>query len=155
MRAVKLVGIVLGSLVALIMVVLIGVRLFVDPNDYKDRIARAVKSSTGRELTLSGQMKLSVFPWIALELGPLSLGNPPGFPAQPFAAVQHIALRVKLLPLMRKVLQVGKVEIDGLDLRLLKNAAGKGNGQVFGGNTNPQQPQAPSSGSASLPDVGG
>jgi len=28
-------------------------------------------------------MKLSVFPWIALELGPASLGNPPGFSDQP------------------------------------------------------------------------
>ena len=156
MRAVKLVGIVLGSLVALIIVVLIGVRLFVDPNDYKDRIARAVKSSTGRELTLSGQMKLSVFPWIALELGPASLGNPPGFSAQQFAAVQHVALRVKLLPLLRKELEIGRIEIDGLDLRLLKNAAGRGNWQDFGNrNGTPESTPNSSSGSGSLPDLGG
>src|ERR1700744_4414372 len=144
MRAVKLVGIVLGGLVALIIVVLIGVRLFVDPNDYKDRIARAVKSSTGRELTLSGQMKLSVFPWIALELGPASLGNPPGFSDQPFAAVQHVALRVKLLPLLRKELEIGRIEVDGLDLRLLKNAAGRGNWQDFGNQNATTEPAASS-----------
>jgi AsmA protein len=156
MRAVKLVGIVLGSLVALIIVVLIGVRLFVDPNDYKDRIARAVKSSTGRELTLSGQMKLSVFPWIALELGPASLGNPPGFGDQPFAAVQHVALRVKLLPLLRKELEIGRIEIDGLDLRLLKNAAGRGNWQDFGNQSaTPESTPSSSSGTGSLPDLGG
>ncbi|MDB6012015.1 MAG: hypothetical protein JWL65_4265 [Gammaproteobacteria bacterium] len=156
MRAVKLVGIVLGGLVALIIVVLIGVRLFVDPNDYKDRIARAVKSSTGRELTLSGQMKLSVFPWIALELGPASLGNPPGFSDQPFAAVQHVALRVKLLPLLRKELEIGRIEIDGLDLRLLKNAAGRGNWQDFGNqNATPESAPSSSSGGGSLPDLGG
>jgi AsmA protein len=156
MRAVKLVGIVLGSLVALIIVVLIGVRLFVDPNDYKDRIARAVKKSTGRELTLSGQMKLSVFPWIALELGPASLGNPPGFSDQPFAAVQHAALRVKLLPLLRKELEIGRIEIDGLDLRLLKNAAGRGNWQDFGNQSARPEPTPRSgSGIASLPDLGG
>src|SRR5580704_6675091 len=153
MRAVKLVGIVLGSLVALMVVVLLGIRLFVDPNDYKDRIARAVKNSTGRELTLSGQIKLSVFPWIALELGPASLGNPPGFSAQPFAAVQHVALRVKLLPLLRKELEIGRIEIDGLDLRLLKNAAGRGNWQDFG-NQSATPESTPSSGSGSLPDLG-
>ena len=155
MRAVKLVGIVLGSLVALVIVVLIGVRLFVDPNDYKDRIARAVKSSTGRELTLSGQMKLSVFPWIALELGPASLGNPPGFSDQPFAAVQHVALRVKLLPLLRKELEIGRIEIDGLDLRLLKNAAGRGNWQDFGNQATPAATPSSSSGTGNLPDLGG
>ena len=46
------------------------------------------------ELNLSGQIKLSVFPWIALELGPATLGNPPGFSTEPFAAVHHVALRV-------------------------------------------------------------
>jgi AsmA protein len=156
MRALRLVGIVLGALVVLVVVLLLGIRLFVDPNDYKDRIARAVKSSTGRELTLSGQMKLSVFPWIALELGPASLGNPPGFSAQPFAAVQHVALRVRLLPLLRKELEIGRVEIDGLDLRLLKNAAGRGNWQDFGNQgAAPEPAPSSSSGSASLPDVGG
>ena len=70
MRALKLVGILVGGLVVLLIVLLLAVRLFVNPDDYKDRIAQEVKSSTGRELTLSGPIKLSVFPWIALELGP-------------------------------------------------------------------------------------
>ena len=154
MRALRLVGIVLGGLVALVIILLLAVWLFVNPNDYKDRIAQEVKTSTGRELTLTGPMKLSVFPWIALELGPASLGNPPGFSAQPFAAVQHVAVRVKLLPLLHKELQVGRIEIDGLDLRLQKNAAGEGNWQNFGGN-NPKPEQQTSSGTASLPDLAG
>src|SRR6185312_6742571 len=155
MRAVKLVGIVVGCLVALLIVVLLAVRLFVNPNDYKDRIAQQVKSATGRELVLSGPIKLSVFPWIALELGPASLGNPPGFSTQPFASLQHIAVRVKLLPLLRKELQIGRIEIDGLDLRLLKNAAGKGNWQDFGGSGSKSQPASTSSGSGTLPDLAG
>jgi len=156
MRSLKLVGIVVGGLLVLLIVVLLGVRLFVDPNDYKDRIARAVKNSTGRELTLSGQIKLSVFPWIALELGPASLGNPPGFSAEPFAAVQHVALRVKVLPLLRKELEIGRIEIDGLDLRLLKNAAGRGNWQDFGSQESaPESNPSPSSGGGDLPELGG
>ena len=155
MRALKLVGIVVGGLIALLIVVLLGIRLFVDPNDYKDRIARAVKNSTGRELVLSGQIKLSVFPWIALELGPATLGNPPGFSTEPFAAVQHVALRVKVLPLLRKELEIGRIEIDGLDLRLLKNAAGRGNWEVDSQNTAPDSTSSSSSGGGNLPDLGG
>jgi AsmA protein len=154
MRALKLIGIVVGGLIALLAVVLLGIRLFVDPNDYKDRIARGVKRSTGRDLTLSGQIKLSVFPWIALELGPATLGNPPGFSTEPFAAVKHVALRVKVLPLLRKELEIGRVEIDGLDLRLLKNAAGRGNWETVNGqNTAPDSSSSSSGGS--LPDLGG
>lgn len=132
MRILKLAAALLGGFVVLLAIALLAVRLFVNPNDYKDRIARAVKESTGRELALPGAIKLSVFPWIALELGPATLSNPPGFGDQPFAAVKHAALRVRLLPLLRKQLEIGGVEIDGLDLRLRKNAAGRGNWQPTG-----------------------
>lgn len=157
MRAIRIVASVLAAVLGVIVVVLLAVRLLIDPNDYKDRIAQKVRAATGRELTLSGPIKLSVFPWIALELGPASLGNPPGFSAEPFAAVQRIALRVKLLPLLHKELQVGRIEIDGLDLRLVKNAAGKGNWQDFGSKENQAPDTTPreQSGTTTLPDIGG
>jgi len=157
-RNFKILGFILGGLIALIALVLIAVTIFVNPNDYKGRIAREVKASTGRDLTLQGDIKLSVFPWIALKLGPLNLGNPEGFGAEPFLSLQHAALRVKLLPLLRKELQVGMIEIDGLDLRLQKNAAGKGNWEDFGAKSSaPATAEAsPSPGSpASLKDLGG
>jgi len=155
MRALRIAGLILGGLIVLVVILLLAVRLFVDPNDYKDRIAQTVKSSTGRELTLSGPIKLSVFPWLALEIGPASLGNPPGFSNEPFAAVKHAAFRVKLLPLLRKQLEIGKVEIDGLDLRLRKNAAGKGNWQDFGSNGSQPATARANSSSAALPDLAG
>ena len=154
MRGLRLAAFVLGGLVALLALGLLAVYLLVDPNDFKPRIVKAVKEATGRELALPGKIKLAVFPAIALELGPASLGNPPGFPARPFVAVEHLDLHVKLLPLLRKELSVGRVEIDGLDLRLEKNPAGKGNWEDFGGKGAP--PAAPtSSGGGSLGDVGG
>ena len=158
MRNFKILGFILGGLIALVAFVLITVSIFVNPNDYKGRIAREVKASTGRDLTLQGDIKLSVFPWIALELGPVSLGNPEGFGAEPFLSLQHAALRVKVLPLLRKELQVGRIEIDGLDLRLQKNAAGKGNWEDFGKKSGARATveASPSSGPpASLKDLGG
>jgi AsmA protein len=157
-RNLKILGFILGGLIAVVALVLIAVTIFVNPNDYKGRIAREVKASTGRDLTLQGNIKLSVFPWIALELGPASLGNPAGFGAAPFLSIQHAALRVKLLPLLRKELQVGRIEIDGLDLRLQKNAAGKANWEDFGEKSGaPATAEAsPGSGApAVLEDLGG
>jgi AsmA protein len=157
-RNFKILGFILGGLIALVALILIAVAIFVNPNDYKGRIAREVKASTGRDLILQGDIKLSVFPWIALKLGPLSLGNPEGFGAEPFLSLQHAALRVKLLPLLRKELQVGMIEIDGLDLRLQRNAAGKGNWEDFGQKSGaPATAEArPAPGSpASLKDLGG
>src|ERR1039457_6901369 len=131
MRTVKVLGLVVGALIALVVIALLAVWVLVNPNDYKPKIAAAVKKATGRELILGGPIKLSVFPWIALELGPASLGNPSGFPAQPFVSFAHASVRVKLLPLLAKRLEIGRVELDGLDAKLLKNSQGKGNWEGF------------------------
>ena len=127
MTRLRFLGFLAAGIVALLGVALVVVWLTVNPNNYKGRISAAVKESTGRELKLTGDIKLSVFPWVALELGPASLGNPPGFGEEPFLSLTHASVRVKLLPLLSKRLEVGRIEIDGLDLRLRKNAQGKGN----------------------------
>ncbi|HTB89654.1 MAG TPA: AsmA family protein [Steroidobacteraceae bacterium] len=136
MRNLKLLGVLAGGIVALLGAVLLGVWLLVNPNAYKGRIAAAVQESTGRELKLQGDIKLSVIPWVALELGPASLGNPPGFSDEPFLSFTHASVRVRLLPLLRQRLEVARVEVEGLDLRLRKNAAGRGNWQ----GVEPEQP---------------
>lgn len=138
MRALRIFGIIIGCIVAALIVAVIALWLIVNPNDYKGRIVAAVKSSTGRDLSLPGDIHLAIFPSIALKLGPASLGNPPGFSSsQPFASLQHASLRVRVLPLLHHQLEVGRVEIDGLDLRLLKNAQGQGNWAMPAGKTPP------------------
>ena len=129
MRNLKLIGVLAGGIVALLALVLLCVWLLVNPNAYKGKIIAAVKESTGRELRLPGDIKLSVIPWVALKLGPASLGNPPGFGDEPFLSFTQASVRVRLLPLLRKHLEVARLEVEGLDLRLLKNAAGRGNWQ--------------------------
>jgi AsmA protein len=140
MRNLKVLGVLAGGIVALLCTVLLGVWLSVNPNAYKGKIAAAVKESTGRELKLSGDIKLSVLPWLALQLGPASLGNPPGFSDEPFLSFTHASVRVRLLPLLRQHLEVARVEVEGLELRLRKNAAGRGNWQ----DTEPERPQTKS-----------
>jgi AsmA protein len=137
MRTGKILGVIVGGVIGLMAIALLGVWLFVDPNHYKARIAAAVKQATGRDLVLQGDIKLSVFPWIALELGPATLGNPPGFAAQSFLSFRHAAVRARLLPLLHQRLEIARVEIDGLDVRLQKNAAGQGNWQGFGRTPDP------------------
>jgi AsmA protein len=127
MHKLKVFGLVVGGLVAVLVVALLAVWLFVNPNNYKVKIADLVKQSTGRELQLTGDIKLSVFPRIALGMGPATLGNLPGFGTEPFLSFARAAIRVELLPLLRQRLEISRIELDGLDLRLLKNSQGKGN----------------------------
>ncbi|HDY85534.1 MAG TPA: AsmA family protein, partial [Methylophaga sp.] len=114
-------------IVILVIASLIALPFIIDPNDYKQEISSQVEKATGRNLTLDGDIKLSVFPWIALELGPLSLSNAAGFKADSFAKVQQAEIRIKLMPLLKKQLEMDTVVLDGLVLNLEKDKAGKTN----------------------------
>jgi AsmA protein len=127
MRPLKIAAIVVGGLVGLIVLLLVGVLLFVDPNDYRDDVERMVEQRTGRDLTLSGDLGLSVFPWIALELGSASLGDAPGFGDEPFASIQHARVGVRLLPLLRGKVEVGHVSLKGARIRLITDEQGRNN----------------------------
>ncbi len=132
MRTVRVLSLIVGGLAAVIGLTLLAVWLLVDPNAYKPRIVAAVKQATGRDLVLQGDIKLTVLPWIALKLGPASLGNPPGFAGPPFVSFQHAAVRAKVWPLLAGRLEIGQLALDGLDLRLARDAQGRGNWQGFG-----------------------
>ena len=154
MKFAKTAGVVLAGLVGLVVLVLLGVYLFVNPNNFKPRIVQTVKDSTGRTLRLDGDIKLSVFPWIALQLGPASLSSPPGFGDTAFVSFAKANVRVKLLPLLHSELEVDKIELDGLDAKLVKNAKGEGNWQM--GDADKTAPgKKPAGGGPALQSIGG
>jgi AsmA protein len=84
MRVVKLIAYVFAGLLAFLIVLLLAVWMFVNPNNFKEQIASEAKSATGRELTLEGDLQLSLFPWVAVQTGAARLGNPAGFGSEPF-----------------------------------------------------------------------
>ena len=126
----KLLKIVLGLVALLVVIVVIAavvLPMVIDPNDYKDEIAAAVEKQTGRSLTIEGDLALSVFPWLGLDIGPTQLSNAEGFEAPYMARMQAVEVRVKLLPLLRRQLEVNTVRLDGLRLNLGKNKQGETN----------------------------
>jgi AsmA protein len=114
----------IGLLVVVVIAAAVIIPMVVDPNDYKPEISALVKESTGRELDIQGDIGLSVFPWLALELGEVRLSNAPGFGETPFAEVKGASVRVKLMPLLQQQLEMDTVTLDGLALDLSRNAEG-------------------------------
>ncbi len=127
MRVVKIVAWLLGLAVTAVVVAAIAVALFIDPNDYKDEVARAVRDATGRELEIRGDIELSLFPWLGLETGAVTLANPPGFGDEPMLSIDHAAVRLRLLPLLGREIEADTVVITGLRLRLITDAEGRSN----------------------------
>ena len=127
-KAVKWLLIGLGSLVGLVIIALVAVLILVDPNDYRDRIEAAVEQETGRSLSIEGDISLSIFPWLALELGRTTLADAEGFHDDPFLDVDHVDVGVELVPLLlRRELVTRTVVLDGLTVRLMVNEQGRGN----------------------------
>jgi len=143
----------LGGLLLLVVAAAIILPLVVDPNDFKDEISQAVESKTGRVLAIEGDIGLSVFPWLGLEIGPTSLSNAPGFSASPFAGMDQVQVRIKLLPLLRKELEMDTVVLKGLQVSMETDAQGKTNWEDLAGAPAEQAPveeQQPSAGELTL-----
>lgn len=118
------------GIVALFVVAAIAISLFFDPNDYRDRIAEEVHRETGRELTIEGELQLSVFPWIGIDVGRTTLGNAPGFGEDPFLSFDQARLSVEVMPLIRgQGLRIGAVVLDAFELNLAIAGDGRNNWQ--------------------------
>lgn len=131
-RMLKPVFYVLAAIVALLVVAGISVMLLFDPNDYREDIEQTVKEATGRELAIEGDLSVSIFPWLAIEVGRTRLANGAGFGDDPFASVESAKLSIRLLPmLLRRDVEVSTASLDGLQLNLATNNSGRGNWQDF------------------------
>lgn len=127
MKALKYVVITVLTLVVLAILILVGVALFVNPNHFKAQIAAAVAKSTGRTLTIHGNIRWSFFPWLGLGVQDVSLSNAPGFGQTPFASLSEVDVSVKFLPLLRGDIDVGTVKLTNLQVNLVKQADGQTN----------------------------
>lgn len=114
-------------IVILAIAALIAIPFLIDPNDYKEEISQQVEKATGRQLIIQGDIGLSVFPWVALQLGQLSLSNAEGFEADHFASVNSAQIRIKLMPLLKREVEMDTIVLDGLMLNLETNEAGQTN----------------------------
>ena len=122
-----------GLIVILLVVTAVLLPVIYDKEDLKAAIAGEVKRQTGRDLTINGDLGFSVFPWLAVEVGDLTLSNAQGFPDLPFAQVSQARAGVALVPLFSKQISVDEITLDGLNLRLMVDANGRNNWEDLDG----------------------
>ncbi len=118
--------------VVLLFVALLLIPRFVDLQTYKPMIEERVSAATGRPFALGGDLKLSLFPWAGLSLSDLRLGNPPGFSEKDLLTVEGFDVRVKLLPLLFRDIQVQRFVLKGPRLVLERLENGRGNWEGIG-----------------------
>jgi len=152
----KILGLVLLGLLLIIVALGFALTHLFDPNDYKDEIRQIARDKAHIELTLNGDIGWSLFPWLGLELHEASVATLTT-PTQPFADLQMLGLSVRVLPLLRREVQMSDVRVEGLNLRLNRDKQGHGNWEDIGKNApvatagTPAPAQAPAEPEAEKP----
>ena len=97
---------------------------FFDANEYKQQASDLVREQTGRELKFYGDVSLTVFPVLGMELGAMSFSNAEAFGATDMIKVNKASISVDVASLIAFNPQVNQLILDGLEINLQKNAAG-------------------------------
>jgi AsmA protein len=117
-------AIVVGCLVVVIIAALVLIPMFVDVAKYKPILESKVTAATGRPFSVGDDLSLSLFPWAGVSFSDLRLGNPAGFTEKDFVTVKSFEVRVKLLPLLSKDVQIKRFVLNEPQIVLVKNKKG-------------------------------
>lgn len=140
--------------VAVVAVIATGIAVIasIDVNEYKGEIAEQVKSATGRDLQIAGDMDLSLSFSPAITVDDVTFANAEWGSGPSMAKLGHVAVEVSLLPLLTGDVQVKKLVLRDLDLLLETDGEGKGNWEFPGATAEPAE--STSSGGGTIPWVG-
>ncbi len=126
-KPIKILLSILAVIILSIVIAIFSLPFFINPNNFKPEIIAAVKNNTGRDLTLTGDIKISLFPWSGVSTGKMTLSNAIGFQEKTFASLEESAIKINLLPLFLNKIEIDQVIIKGLILNLEKNSQGINN----------------------------
>ena len=111
--------------------------MVVDVQKYKPQIEEQVANATGRSFALGDDIELSVFPWVGVALSDLHIGNPEGFQEPDLVSIDAFEVRVKLIPLLSKNIQIKRFVLKRPRIVLERNKAGIGGWEGLGSSSSP------------------
>lgn len=126
-RVIKWLLVALAAVAGLVLLLIVAIMLFFDPNDYREDIERLVEEQTGQELVIEGDISLSFFPWLGLDLGRTRLENKEEFGEDPLVSIESAGVAVRILPLFRREVVLNTIHLDGLRANLIVSEEGNAN----------------------------
>jgi AsmA family protein len=140
-------GIVLAALVLAIALFLV----FFDWNSLRPMLAHMIQERTGRPTTINGDLRVHLFSWNPrIEVGRLTLGNPPWAVHREMFAADRLTLSVSLGRLLRGQLVLPEVSVIRPSVDLERDAEGRASWE-FG--TREGKPGKPSREPAKIPTI--
>jgi len=122
----KKLRVVLGIAGGIVVLIVVAIWLFADPNRYRDSIQAQMEKQLGRKVTL-GQMSLGFLPLRFQVMNPVIAEDPRIRPEPPFVRAEKLDIRIGLLPLLRGNIQVDSLDLQRPSVELVKTAQGAWN----------------------------
>ncbi len=108
-----------------------GVARLLDGAAMRARVAEAVQRATGLTIRIEGEVGLSVASLLSgvprLTVSGATLLNPPGYSRAALASIRRVEVAVAVLPLLQGRVELRRVQLEGSDIQLERNATGQGN----------------------------
>lgn len=123
--------IILSAVVAILLAAAVIIPYLIPTSVYKSQIESAATTALGREVTLKGDPKISILPVISARIEGAQIANPDGFSDPLMIEAGSLQANVKILPLLSRRVEVGKITLDDATVRLERLADGRVN-WVFG-----------------------
>lgn len=118
----------LYALLSLVAIVMLGVTyLLVSPPTglVRDRLVAEIKARTGRELTISGKASMSFLPTFGVTLKDVTLSAPPGMAGPPLIRTESLEVRMALLPLITRDIEIDRLVLHRPVIELRVDANGR------------------------------
>jgi len=120
----KWAGGVIVCLVVVVIAALLIIPAFVDVKQFKAPLEKYLSEVSGRPVSVGDDVRVSLFPWAGVSFSALKLGNPPAFAEKEFLTVKSFDVRVKLLPLLLKKVEVDRLVVQEPRVFLVTNKDG-------------------------------
>ena len=124
-RIIKYIGIIIAGIAGLLILAVAVINLI--PGDkYKNLISSSVKSATGRDLEIEGNLDIKLFSTFGFKASGIKFANADWGSKPQMASVGDIEAEVALFPLLKGILDVTLL-VDAPELLLETHSSGKGN----------------------------
>lgn len=119
----------LGVVVVLLIGAVVALPFFIPVDWVKEQAQTKASQATGRQLTIAGDVSLSVFPNVRIEANDVHFANEPGSPVTDMVSLSKLALDVQLMPLLSGDLVVDEFVLIDPVIYLEGQPDGSGNWQ--------------------------
>ncbi|MDH3242128.1 MAG: AsmA family protein, partial [Alphaproteobacteria bacterium] len=159
MRIARTIGFVIAGVSLLLVALVVGAVValkFVDFNTYKPLVADEVRKVTGRELAISGDLRLDIGLTPGIVVNDVTLSNAEWGSRPDMVSVRRLEAKIVLTSLIFGVLEIDRIELTGADILLETDRQGRANFEFAPPGAAAEaapQPEQAGSGTAAFPLV--